>query len=235
MALLTLILQLLSPIFSVGLFVAQPLTQTNPVRARAILDKWVSVQGGGVMPLHWAGLMRTCCTATYSNLQTWHITLKMPLRGACVKAEMVLPLQPSSCLHRAGHSAASGLLGQASLLVGAPCGEVNPHHSLHSQLERQAAHHCAVGCPGWRHGQHNQLPNASTTAVGYRSVRATAAAAARQCLLAEAAPHTWDQWIGQREQCSSGSSCSQCLTSVQGCSSFCACYCGACRLCLTVK
>jgi hypothetical protein len=47
MALLALILQLLSPIFSVGLFVVQPLTQTNPVRARAILDKWVSVQGEG--------------------------------------------------------------------------------------------------------------------------------------------------------------------------------------------
>lgn len=42
MAVISVILQLLSPLFSLGLFVAQPLTQTNPVRARAQLDKWVS-------------------------------------------------------------------------------------------------------------------------------------------------------------------------------------------------
>jgi hypothetical protein len=41
MAVISLILQLLSPVFSLGLFVAQPLTQTNPVRARAQLERWV--------------------------------------------------------------------------------------------------------------------------------------------------------------------------------------------------
>lgn len=42
MALLALIMQLLSPVFSLSLFVAQPLTNTNPVRARAVVDKWVT-------------------------------------------------------------------------------------------------------------------------------------------------------------------------------------------------
>jgi hypothetical protein len=42
MAVLSLLMQLLSPVFSLGLFVAQPLTQTNPARARAKVDKWVS-------------------------------------------------------------------------------------------------------------------------------------------------------------------------------------------------
>jgi hypothetical protein len=42
MALLAAIMQLLSPVFSLGLFLVQPLTQTNPVRARAQVDKWVS-------------------------------------------------------------------------------------------------------------------------------------------------------------------------------------------------
>jgi len=161
MALLALIMQLLSPVFSLSLFVAQPLTNTNPVRARAVVDKWVSPRHP---ELSVCGHQHTNCT-TQRVLMCCHvgIVLKAPPYLYC----WLWPPPPTST--PTGHSAAAGVLGTAALRVGASTGEVYSHYGIHCQLECAPASHSGppVGS-GWCPGQHHQLPHVGTTAAGHR-------------------------------------------------------------------
>lgn len=89
MALLACIMQLLSPVFSLGLFIAQPLTRTNPVRARAKVDKWVSAS---VTHTHSGCRRQSLDTSSVVNQLAcffWNSAAETDLLACCLQSSLI--------------------------------------------------------------------------------------------------------------------------------------------------